>query len=300
MSYCKKILITGSNGMLGKDLTSLFSKNDNFEVFGINRSNDINLKDDHYFVCDITDFEELNNILKYINPEIIIHCAANVNVDGCEKDKNYAYKLNSESTKILSSYKSEKTKFIYISTDSIFNGETGNYKEDDKANPLNYYAFSKFEGENFALLQNKNAIIIRTNIYGFHKPYGSSLVEWALKNLKSENKISGFNDVYFNPIYTGQLGKIVMKLIQIDYKGIIHTGCENFINKYEFLIRIAQKFGLNNELIDESSVDSINFSARRPKNTTLNITKLKGLIDFTITLEDGLNQLYMDYINLKE
>ena len=291
----KRVLITGSNGMLGKDIGSSLLVQDNLEVFGVNRTEDVNLDKDHSILCDITNFVELTNILEYVNPDIIIHCAANVNVDGCEKDKEYAYKLNTESTRVLSAYNSTNTKFIYISTDSVFDGETGNYREEDETNPLNYYAWSKLEGERLALKENSNSMVLRANIYGFHKPEGNSLVEWALKNLKENKKILGFDDVYFNPVYTNQLAKIITELLNINFNGIIHTGCENIVSKYEFLTRLAQKFNMDTNFISKSSIDSITFNAKRPKNTNLNIDKLLNLAKFSVTLEDGFTELIRDY-----
>ena len=281
--------------MLGKDICSSLLAQDNLEVFGVNRTEDVNLDKDHSISCDITDFAELTNILEYVNPDIIIHCAANVNVDGCEKDKEYAYKLNAEATRVLATYNPINTKFVYISTDSVFDGETGNYREEDETNPLNYYAWSKFQGERLALKENPNSMILRANIYGFHKSEGNSLVEWALKNLRENKKILGFDDVYFNPVYTNQLAKIITELLNIDFKGIIHIGCENIVSKYEFLIRLAQKFSMDTNFISKSSIDSINFNAKRPKNTNLNIDKLLNMVKFSVRLEDGFTELFRDY-----
>lgn len=299
MNSKKKVLITGSNGMLGKDIEYLFQSSDEFEVFGINRTVDKKLDSNHSIACDITNFKELDIILNRIIPDIIIHCAANINVDGCEQDKEYAYKLNVKSTNILSSYNPNSTKFIYISTDSVFDGKDGNYSEQNRTNPLNYYAITKFQGEQIALENNKNTIVIRTNIYGFHKSEGNSLVEWALKNLKNLNEISGFNDVYFNPLYTKQLAKIIINLVKRDFKGIIHTGCDEFITKNEFLIELAKKFKLNTMLINGVSVETKIFNATRPKNTTLCTDELKSLINFEVSISQGLEELYYDYQEIR-
>jgi len=160
------VLITGSNGMLGKDIVYILSSTGKFNIHGINRTMNVKSKIKEY-ICDLTNFNMLKSILKEINPDIIIHCAANVNVDSCESDKNYAYKINTESVKILASYNPSKSKFIYISTDSVFNGMNEDYKEEDMPDPLNYYAFTKLKGEKLALLENPRAIVIRTNIYGY-------------------------------------------------------------------------------------------------------------------------------------
>ncbi|MEY8764934.1 MULTISPECIES: SDR family oxidoreductase [Clostridium] len=300
MDYYKKILITGSNGMLGKDIELSFLLDNKFDVFGINRKQDIDLDQARSIICNLTDFKELSRVLTCVRPDIIIHCAANVNVDKCEADKNYCYKLNSEAVRVLSSYNSPKTKFIYISTDSVFDGEKGNYVETDKTNPLNYYAFTKREGEKFALQENKNSIVARTNIYGFHTNRGNSLAEWAINNLSKKNRISGFDDVFFNPVYTKQFAEILVKLLDVDYKGLIHIGSNKYISKYEFLKYLCRRFDFDDTLLKKGFVNDVDFNAERPKNTTLDVSKLEKITGYSVNIEDGLESFYHDYNNFRE
>lgn len=291
----KKLLIIGSNGMLGKDVASFFLGKKDYEVYGINRKKDLKIKDGNSYVCDIRNEDKLNLLLDEVNPDIIIHCAAIVNVDECEEDKEGAFIVNAKSAKVLSSYNPHKTKFVYISTDSVFDGNKGNYNEYDNVNPLNYYAESKLAGENFTMGMNNSALVIRANIYGFHEQEGSSLVEWALKNLRVGNKISGFYDVFFNPLYTKQLAQIVYDLINIDCKGVVNAACGEFVSKYEFLLMLSEVFNIDKDFINKDSVKSINFKTERPKNTTLNISKLKNLLGYKVNLRDGLEELNSDY-----
>jgi dTDP-4-dehydrorhamnose reductase len=291
----EKVLITGSNGMLGKDIVQIFRLADSYDIYGINRNHDSNLSDGKSIVCDITNLKELQMTIEEIKPNIIIHCAAIVDVDGCEKKKEYANKINVESTKQLVAFRPESTKFVYISTDSVFDGQDGGYIEESVKNPINYYSTTKSIAEEVVKSINKNSIIIRTNIYGFHKNKGKSLVEWALGELLERRKISGFNDVCFNPVYTHQLAKIVFDLVKINYSGIIHVGTNKPISKYEFLRRLALKFGVDPELVNSISVDYISFNAKRPKNTFLSTRKLHKLLNYEINVDDGLFELLRDY-----
>lgn len=291
-----KVLITGSNGMLGKDIVQLLTLAGSYDVFGMNRKHDSSLAEGKSVVCDITNFNELQMIVEEIQPNIIIHCAAMVDVEGCEKNKEYADKINVDSTRQLATFKPESTKFVYISTDSVFDGQDGGYDEDTAKNPINYYATTKSLAEAVVESVNRNSIIIRTNIYGFHKDRGKSLVEWALNELLERRKISGFNDVYFNPVYTKQLARIVFELLKINYSGIIHVGADNPISKYEFLRRLALKFKVDPELVDSISVDDISFNAKRPKNTSLSTRKLQKLLNCEINIDDGLHELLRDYL----
>lgn len=292
----KNILIAGSNGMLGKDMVRVFTYKNLYNVYGISRAKS-RQSDITEYTCDLTDFKSTKEILEEINPDIIINCAANINLDSCEKDKESSYITNAEVSGNLASYKPLETKYIYISTDSVFDGISGNYKEDDETNPLNYYAYTKLEGERSSLKQNPNSIIIRTNIYGFNIPAKNSLVEWALNNFKTNNGISGFKDVYFNPLYTKQLAEVSYRLIKSNFKGLINVGCKQKLSKYEFLVKLSNQFGINSNLIRNSSVDTMNFKTERPKNTTLNTEKIQNLISINLDIDDGIQELYEDYMN---
>lgn len=291
-----RVLIIGSNGMLGKDITKYFLKTKKYNVYAINRHIDDNLVKENSFVCDISDGKALNNALLKIKPDIIINCAAIVNVDQCEEEKDFAFKVNSKVNEILALYNNRKIKLIYISTDSMFNGEKGDYSETDEVEPLNYYARTKLKGEQLILENNKEALIVRTNIYGFHdNKEQSSLCEWAIKNLSKNIPINGFDDVYFNPLYTKQLSQIVYELMQLNCKGIINVASNHYLSKYDFLIYLCDVFGFNKNLVRRSKVDNFNFKAKRPKNTTLDIKRLSSIGKYDLDIINGLKMLRDDY-----
>lgn len=288
-----RILVTGSSGMLGKDVATLFSKDNANEVYGISRTGSVdgisNIK------ADLTHAQSLKKQLDFIQPELIIHCAASVNVDACEGNRAQADLLHVESTRLLATY-SEHPRLVYISTDSVFDGEKGNYTEQDDAQPLNYYAQSKWKGE-AAALSNRQALVLRTNIYGFHKPTKTgSLVEWAFCQLSEGKSINGFHDVFFNPLYTVQLADVIAELVQKQSKGIIHAGADRFVSKYDFLITIADTFGFDRGLVKSVSVNDMTFKAKRPKDTTLNTTLLAQQLGHAVPdFDSGMKQLKQDF-----
>ena len=294
----KNILITGSSGMLGKDIFRILSDIQSYNIYGFDRTFNSKISEDNQIVGDLTNFDFLREEINKIKPDIIIHCAAIVNLNICEENKKAADALHCEVTKILSSFNSKSTKFIYISTDSVFDGKRGDYTETDIPNSLNYYAKSKLEGERTVMNNNANSIVIRTNIYGFNYPLGNSLAEWAIKNLKLGRSINGFTDTIFNAIYTKQLARIIRDLIiKYNCKGILNIAGNEYISKYEFLLRLAKVFNYPINLIVKSSSDDINFIVPRPKNTSLNISKLKNVINEIPGLNEGLNEFYKDYKN---
>jgi dTDP-4-dehydrorhamnose reductase len=269
----KRILITGTSGMLGKDIFYEFVKDDNI-VFGVDLKVNPLLPIHLQKIGDLTDKEFVLSILKEVKPDIIIHCAAIVNLETCEKNKELADKIHVDATKLLAQYRPSSTKIIYISTDSVFDGIRGNYTETDQPNPLNYYAKSKLTGENVAKL-NPNYIVVRTNIFGFNIPLRSSLAEWAIKSFKTNNKISGFEDVIFNAIYTKDLAVGLRQLVEGNFIGTINIASKGSISKYDFLKYLALKSSYNVANISKSSIKEMDFKINRPDNTTLNVNKAK-------------------------
>lgn len=290
------VLITGSSGMLGKDIVEVLSKTVKFNVFGIDKIAAPDFAGNSQIIGDLLDTGFLNEALNSINPDIIIHCAAFVNLDFCEDNKEITEKLHCGVTAHLSSFNALRSRFIYISTDSVFSGEKGSYDESDIPAPRNFYAQSKYKGELMAQENNPQALIIRTNIYGFKHPPGNSLVEWALEKFKKDETVSGFKDIFFNPLYTKQLARIIASfIINKEVAGIIHAGSSRCISKYFFLRKLAQTFKYSPELVTESSSWQINFRTPRPRNTSLDITKLQKVITEIPDLGTGLQELYSDY-----
>lgn len=298
-AHNRKVIITGTNGMLGKDVAAIL-EGEELIIFGLNRHVDRLPVSINQAAVDLTDYAAVRKTLENIDPEIIIHCAANVDLDDCERDKEYANRLNAGATGILASYKPGSVRFVYISTDSVFDGRKGDYSENDRPNPLNYYAMTKLEGERLALKQNPAALVIRTNIYGF-RLFGNNkpLAEWAIESLKEGMAINGFSDVFFNPVYTKQLARIIKRLLSSEgYSGVLNVGGNEYLSKYDFLLRIARLFDFPESLIKNTSIEEGGLSTKRPRNTTLNINRFKSMFKEGPLLSEGLSELKKDYLSL--
>ena len=291
-----RVIVAGSTGMLGKDIVSIFSNDKNYELFGISRHDCMNKVINYkHYICDMTNFHELRRILNEIDPQIIIDSVANTDVEQCEMNRQYTYLLHVGSAEILSLYKSDRTKIIYISTDAVFDGMKGNYSEEDEVNPINYYSETKLTGEKRTMEINGDALILRTNLYGYHVPMKNSFVEWAIKNWKSEKSINGYSDVYFNPLYSSQLAKIIYVIVkEKNINGILNVGCKQSISKYRFLAILADQIGIPNDFIKSISIDDVGYFAKRPKNTTLNLSKYQSLFSDTPDIYQGINELTED------
>ncbi|MCK4664607.1 MAG: SDR family oxidoreductase [Bacteroidales bacterium] len=291
----KRVLVTGTSGMLGKDIFFELVNND-YIVFGVDLKNNPILPEQFQKIGDLTEKNFTLSVLEKIKPDIIIHCAAVVNLETCQNNKLLAHTVHVDVTNWLAQFKPNDTKLIYISTDSVFDGEKGNYKETDKPHPLNYYAISKLDGEQMAKL-NPNHIIIRTNIFGFDNPLRGSLSEWAIKNFQKNTPIQGFTDVIFNAIYTKHLAKIILSLVKSDFRGLINVASKNIVSKYEFLSILINQMGVSQSLISKSLSSEVSFAISRPLITNLDIQQIQQLTTIP-TIEEGIKEMVKDFNKL--
>jgi len=281
--------------MLGKHIVSLFSTLRGFDVFACDRVAHPGCDEKKQILGDLTSSPFLNSVLCDVKPNVIVHCAAIVDVDACGMDKDAADAIHCGVVRRLSSFNPALTQFVNISTDSVFDGLQGNYSETDIPNPLNYYAKSKLAGEQIALENNPNSVIIRTNIFGFNYHSGASLVDWALEGLLAGQPIVGFNDVFFNPLYTRQLARCIAEIIEKEFAGVINIATDERVSKFDFLLRLAQSFNLSLDLIQADTVESVKFLAPRPKDTFLNTELMKSAFGWEFTIAQGLKELRNDY-----
>ncbi len=290
----QKMLITGVSGLLGNNLAYYFQ--DKYDVLGLYHSFPINRKGMGTKQCDLMDKDKVFEVISDFCPEVLIHCAALANVDQCEKDEILARKLNIDSVEnIIQVLEGSNTKFVHISTDNIFNGEKGSYMEGDQPLPVNIYAKTKYAAESIAL-KFDNTIVARINIFGWNVQNKQSLGEWVLSELQNQNKIKGFVDAIFSSLYTFDLAKLIEAALEKDIKGIYHFAASDSMSKYDFAVEIAELVELDQGLIEPSSVDDFEFTARRPKNLSLNTQKLQGELKIKIpTVKESIQNFSEDF-----
>jgi dTDP-4-dehydrorhamnose reductase len=183
------------------------------------------------------------------------------------------------------------TKLVYVSTDSVYNGNRSNHSEVEIPQPSNHYSLTKLDGEIRAKKLNPEAVIVRTNLYGFDSRNGTSLAEWAIQNFLRCTPIEGFTDVYFNPVYTKQLARLIHSVISLKFSGIMNIGSNLFLSKYDFLVQLCKQFGFSTELIKKKLMKRKRFAAQRPKNTTMNVNLLKSVVGKIPDFSDGLKEM---------
>lgn len=281
--------------MLGKAVYRHFNQMEGYKIFGVSRNADFVLPNVEMLYGNLASEE----FLKSINPivfEAIIHCSAEVNVNLCETNKELAFESNVMATKNLFSILNSK-KYIYISTDAVFDGQQGNYKETSQVKTLNYYAKTKLLGENEVKETVANHYILRTNIYGFSNPMKKSLFEWAYSELRQHKSINGFSNMYFNPMYVGQLAKCIECFVSDEIPfGTYNVATDEKISKYDFLLKIANTFEFPLNAISEVTFNQADFVAPRALNTTLDNSKVKSVFsDFDFSIDTGFAMLKNDF-----
>jgi dTDP-4-dehydrorhamnose reductase len=270
-----RIGITGASGMLGTALVNHLSKI--HQIFATSRSKGLEGQNIKWNCFDLTETALLNQWLETTKSDIVIHCAAIVNVDACEDDVDLATRLHVKTTELIASYLgSNNGRLIYISTDSIFDGKKqGPYNESDSASPLNVYAKTKLIGER-PVLSMESGLVLRTNIIGWTHKGNTSLAEWMLKNLVDNTPLNLFYDVYFSPLYVDNLSTIIESIINNPISGLYNCASSDSISKYDFGMQLAKVFSLPDSNITRVSVEEVDFKAERPKNMALDIQKISS------------------------
>lgn len=293
-----RVLITGAGGMLGKDVVEVLSAHSSMEVHAVIRNRALNIENVNIYQLDLTDSQGLRSLLGIVKPHVIVHVAALVDLDQCEQNLSLARSIHAGATSVLVEFGRGSSRVIYISTDSVFDGVTGNYSENDVPNPVNAYTQTKLEGERVTLEAASRNSVLRANIYGFHFPPGNSLAEWAIRELKCKNQIFGFQDVFFNPLYTRQYAEIICAdFVKVERYGIWHLGCDNHVSKYTFLVELANEFGFDQSFLVKSNLSSMKFKVPRPRKTALNTSKYRKATGRSMSLELGLKRLKLDILN---
>jgi len=272
-----KILIIGSNGLLGQSLVKRF--NQGFDVYGcsIEPENYTNfLLSENYFKLDITSRTNVKDFFLSIQPDIIINAAAYTNVDKCEEEQDQCWAVNARSLEIIvEACKVFSPILVHISTDYIFDGKNSPYKENDIPNPHGFYGKSKLAAEKTVKESMLEYIIVRTQIlYGTGNKIGKNFVTWVLNKLRNKESIRVVNDQIGNPTFVDDISEAIFKLLEEKEFGVFHVSGKEECNRYDFSKKIAKIFDLDGGLIEEISTIDLKQKAPRPMNSTFILDKL--------------------------
>lgn len=280
----RRVLITGSNGLLGQKLLDLYLEVREAQIIATARGVDRFPDWDGfgypytytYQTMDVTNRDEVMlNITRYC-PTTVIHTAAMTNVDTCEMEKEECRQLNVESVKYLVEACNQfQAHLIHLSTDFIFDGENGPYKEDDTPNPLSYYGQTKLEAEEYIKANANSYAIIRTIlVYGIaHDMSRSNIVLWVRNSLSEGKTINVVDDQYRMPTLAEDLAKGCYLAEKLQAQGVYNICGKDYMNVYELANRVADYYNLDKSLIKKADSTSFTQPAKRPLRTGFDLTK---------------------------
>jgi dTDP-4-dehydrorhamnose reductase len=277
MSSGAKILVTGANGQLGKELQDISSSFPEFRFTFLSRED-----------MPLQHFDLVRNFFNTLKPDYCINCAAYTAVDKAESEKELAFQINGEAVGVLAAIcKEHNTKFIHVSTDYVFNGEgTYPYTENFPTDPVNIYGASKLEGETQALQLDPDCIVIRTSwVYSSH---GKNFVKTMMRLMNEKTEISVVNDQVGSPTYAADLAEAIMKIIVFrsqhlifNQGGIYNYSNEGVINWYEFALAIKEIIGSTCR-VNSIPTSAYPTPAKRPAYSVLDKTKIKTTFDIEL------------------
>lgn len=288
-----RFLVTGSTGLVGSQVI-----------------NDITKSIDQVYSCyhntrpsigipiqlDLTDSKNITKVFEETKPDVIIHMAAMTNVDLCEVEQSLALKINAKATEIIAKLAAKQHAFlVYVSTDYIFDGEHGMKKESDIPNPINFYGKSKLEGEKTVMDMASSWCIARTSTpFGIHSSK-KSFPLWVAENLQATKEIKVVTDQYTSSTYVPNLSRMLIEISTRQIVGVLHVAGATRVSRYDIAKSIADKLGLDKDLIKSTSIKEMNWLAKRPKDSSLDVSKAQSILkEKPISIEEGLDNFVQE------
>jgi len=289
-----KILITGSNGLLGQKLVAnLLEKDIDFLATSKGENRNQDCPNEKYYSLDICVQTAIEDLFDKYKPTHVIHTAAITNVDACELDPDLCYLVNVQATQFLveASLK-HKAHFQLLSTDFIFDGLKGNYNEEDIPNPLSHYASSKVNAEQVLLnSEYQNWSIVRTIIvYGIGNNLSrTNIVCWAKDALSKGQEMRIIDDQFRAPTWADDLAWACVRICKLNKTGIFHISGPETMSIFEIVQRVARYFSLPTSTLVRTDSSTLNQPAKRPPRTGFDLAKSKKELGYNpMTLEETL------------
>lgn len=287
-------LVTGVTGLLGANAALELAKSNRVVGAARQRPTDIPVE---FVTSDLTKIGEIAQLIETAKPDVILHCAALSTHEDCEKNPELAHRLNVVASKELASNANKiGAKFVYISTDAVFDGEKGNYSEEDQTSPNTEYGRTKLSGEEAVLEENPESLIARVNFYGWSPSGKRSLAEYFFNRLHSDVAAPGFTDVRVSTMYAPTLVNMIQQLVASGANGIYNVANDEAITKYDLGLRIAQYMNKDLSLIPPAKSTEL-LALPRGNDTSLNTSKLKKQIGISSNQENGISDFFSDFDN---
>lgn len=272
-----RVLITGGSGLLALNWACAMRRKWNV-VLGTH-AHKVTLDGVAAQPLDLEDADRFIAQLDEIAPDLVVHAAGLTSVDRCEEDPAEARHVNAELARNVAEAVARKSiKLVHVSSDHLFAGTRSGYREDDPPEPLNEYARSKLLAEEWVLRADPNALVLRTNFFGWGHAGRQSFSDWIIAGLRAGKTLTMFDDVFFTPILADDLAVAAHRLVAQSAAGIFNLTGDERVSKYVFGTRLAAAFGLPAELIRPDKIASSRLHARRPSDMSLDNVKTRDML----------------------
>ena len=296
----KRILLTGANGFLGQHLSGCLLES-GYELIATGKGPCRLPYSGHpgfvYEEMDFTDPVQVQEVFSRRSPGYIIHAGAMTSPDACEQHREKAWAVNTEGTRLLLQAAEKKAlPFCFISTDFVFSGATGMYREEEATGPVNYYGYTKQEAEKRVQASDLPWSVVRTVlVYGPPQPGRGNLLSLVKNKLEKGERLRVVDDQYRTPTYIGDLVKGISLLLEKQQTGIWHFSGEEMMTPYEMAVRTADYLGLEAGLLEKVNAATFPEPAKRPVRTGLSVEKAKRELGYTPTgFAEGLRLTFGD------
>lgn len=288
-----RLLVTGASGLLGLNL-SLLAHNSGYDVTGLVHSHPLPGAPFEVRGVDLLDPKNTTKVIEDSQPDGIIHCAAVADISEAQKNPDLTNRINVDASgKIAEAAYGWGIPLIHISTDAVFDGKEGGYIETDPTNPLSVYAQSKLAAESVVTDLNSDALVARVVFYGWSRSGKRSLSEFFYNNLKEGLSVNGFTDTIFCPLYVEDLSEILLEILAKRLNGLYHVVSPEPISKFDFGMKIANRFGFDPGLIKPIKMADIKREAPRALNLSLKAGKVQNALGRELpSIEEGIDHLY--------
>jgi dTDP-4-dehydrorhamnose reductase len=290
-----KIFITGGSGLLGSKVAEIAEARGD-EVFSGYAHNLPEYGKAVKF--DLLDEKSISELVRRVEPDVIIHSAALTDVDRCECVPELAHKMNVEGTRAIAMAAEKAGSFLaYISTDYVFDGLRGMYREDDRTNPVSHYGQSKLLGEQFC----HGCIARACVIYGSRPASGKvNFALWLINSLKSGKEVRLVTDQFITPTLNTNLAGMVLEAADRRLCGVYHLSGATRISRYDYALELAREFDLDASLILPSRMEDLLWVAKRPIDSSLDTSKARAeLMEKPLPLNEALRTLKAEVLRVE-
>ena len=283
--------MTGAGGLLGSAIAEIGSyRHQIFSGFREHRS-----AFGTPVAMDLFDPDKIGREVERLKPDAILHTAALTDVDKCETEKEAASRVNHRATKVLSeSAKRVGAFFLYVSTDAVFDGKKGMYRETDQPRPINHYGETKLLGEESVKASGVEYCIARASvIYGSRRAaQKENFALWVIGKLNAGEVVSIVRDQFVSPSLNSNVAEMTLEAVERRQTGIFHMAGASRVSRYDFAVALADAFGLDASLVEPVIMDEMKWVAKRPRDSSLDVSKAASLLsEKPLLLPDALLEL---------